>query len=545
MQQFSKKITQYIYIILLCILCNWMLLMNDGFYWDDNIYYYLIKNKHYEEFTDFMMETGLPLNILFFRGLDLLVGIEKHRWISFATILASSFLVKKIFESCTKESEKISQIFVLLYISLYPFKSTVLLCTTVYQVMVMFFLMAIFIRRTTFEHSSNWIRSIGTCLFGLLSFISFDTASILLLYYFYIAFEYRENIEIRNSNLFDVNVFKSYIKKNFVLILLPLIYWIIKNIIFPTHGEYIGYNKIKLDLLEIVNSLMAFVRSIFFDTALTNISKIYHSYYYWVAIVCISLMAWPNVLKCMDAGSTEKCSIGVRNVLWSILFLFITALPYALIHLRPSYRGFESRHLILVTLSLPIFLLYLLFYVFEKIKKNATILNIEYISRPIIFCIVMSGIVASNILYIDYQAIAIKQWSVIENLKLRGDLKQYSEFVVSDYVGDFSNSGFVGDEAAHQEWYEWVSIFSKAWGAQKWYGYNTGRNVNFIESARYGTLDIDKNGRRCELKLFKTTNMSKGSVVAGYWREKYFGDEAGVRQYLLSISTIQGCSKKI
>ena len=89
--------------------------------------------------------------------------------------------------------------------------------------------------------------------------------------------------------------------------------------------------------------------------------------------------------------------------------------------------------------------------------------SMDFILRPLVLLISVIGVASANLVYLDYQLIAIKQWAVVENLKARPDLKRYSSFWVDDKIGDFSKTNFSWYEADNQAWYEWSAIFKKAW----------------------------------------------------------------------------------
>jgi hypothetical protein len=540
-KSYFSNYTAITYLLLLCFACNWMLLLNDGFFWDDNVYYGLIQGQHYEEFTTFILETGLPINILFFRGMDYLIGITNHRWVSFATIFFSAILLNDLFKHIAGKYKSLSLVFATLYLTLFPFKSTVLLCTTVYQVMLLLFIAAVYVRVRFGINESKWVRVTSRVTFIMLSFISFNTASILVAFYFYLAFEYFCLYEPSQSAWSRKKIL-DYIKNNIFEILLPIIYWLIKENFFPTHGLYVNYNKINFDLQNTISVTSKFLSRIFKYNPLYSVTTKSQLLALLIFLFPLLLMSfsWTSAWKRFNLSPFRGNQW--LWLFWPTSFLIITALPYALLQIVGSPQGWESRHYILLTLSLPIFILAVVGLYLNRIREIAQLSSIGFLFRPLICTIALAGAVNMNIVYLDYQALAIKQWSVVENLKVKPELKKFSSFWINDQVGDFSKKGFTWYEATHQSWYEWVAIFTKAWGAEKWFGNNSDEpSASSYKGTRYSASEINPTGMECRLTLLKTTPLSKYDIVRHYWSAKYFGTDDQRKAFLLSISSISSC----
>jgi hypothetical protein len=543
----NKKITinltfELISIGLMCFSCHWMLLINDGFFWDDNLLYGLFQGKHYSELSAFMLEMGLPLNILFFRSLDLFFGISNHRVVGFFTIFLSAVLLNSLFRRYAGDFKSLSLVFTSFYLSLFPFKSTVLLCTLVYQVMLLFFIVAVYVRVNFGQHDSRGVRFCALAAFSLLSFFSFNTASILVLFYFFLAFEYffefkfsREAWSLRNM--------WTYAKRNVLVMLLPVAYWLIKSIFFPTHGLYKNYNKISFDLKGGWDVCVAFFSGIFTFGPFHILATRTYSQAVLLSILLlfVVLTTFP---RCWIVGKFRLPTVRINYVLtlcWSIAFLFISALPYMVVQQSPLFQGWASRHYLLLTLSLPAFILVVVSVYLDRLRAIASMISIDFIFRPLILSIVLVGAVSANIVYLDYQLLAIKQWAVVENLKAKPELKRYSSFRIDDQVGDFSQTRFSWYEANHQSWYEWAAIFKKAWSAEKWYGNNIDERLEFYKSIRYGASDIASDGEKCLLTLKNISPYGRIGTARRYWKLKYFGTDSQLQEFLLSIVAIESC----
>lgn len=528
------------YIFLVCLACHWMLLLNDGFFWDDNVYYGLIQGKHYAELSTFLLETGLPLNILFFRGLDLFFGVSNHRVVAFFTIFLSAILLNSLFRRYAGDFKSLSLVFTTLYLTLFPFKSTVLLCTLVYQVMLLFFIIAVYIRVNFGQHDSRGVRLGALAAFSVLSFFSFNTASILVLFYFFLAFEYFSATGFSRAAC-SVRSMLAHARKNVIEFLLPIAYWLIKSIYFPTHGLYGNYNKINFDLKRNWDAGEAFFSGIFISGPFHNVASKAPSLFFEIVLLFVVLTAFPRLWVrarlCLPQVRTSRLLL----LCWAFAFLAISALPYVLVQQGPRFQGWESRHYILFTLSLPVFVLAVVLVYIDRVKTMARAESMGFIFRPLVLCLSLVGAASANLVYLDYQLIAIKQCAVVENLKAKPELKHYASFWVDDQIGDFSKTDFSWYEADKQAWYEWSAIFKKAWSAEKWYANNLNTREEFYKGIRYGSADIDPKGEKCTLVLHNTSPYGKTGIVRRYFSLKYFGSDIQLQEFLMAIASIEGC----
>lgn len=543
-KQFIFNNIEFFYLFLVSLLCNWMLLLNDGFFWDDNLLFNIFEDKHYQELIDLGLEMGLPLNIIFFRGLDMFFGVQNYRWISFLSIFLSSALVNKIFKYYGGRFSNLSLVFTTLYLTIFPFHSTVLLCTLVYQVMLLMFLFAVYLRARFGDCDSRLGKLLILIVFCTLAFISFNTASILVLYYFYLLFDYfyRNNFSLES---FRFENLKDYICKWWLIILLPIIYWVCKQTFFPTHGRYLGYNKITFNLYLNLQILYDFYRALFVDPVLFISSNVKPIVIKVVLFMCISLVFFPRLWVAPKFKLPNLIASYKSLMFWALSFLLISALPYVLVLQPPRFQGWESRHLLLFTLSLPIFIFVLLVVALDRLRILGRAGTIGFIFRPLILCIALMGAIYTNKIYLDYQLLAIKQWALVENFKARPELQKYSRFLIYDDVGDFAKHGFSWREANHEAFYGWVAVFKKAWGSERWYANNNDERHEFDKSDRYGAAEINPSGLLLELLISSASEKSKTQIVLNYWRLKYFGTPQELREYLLSIVTIDPCGFRI
>jgi hypothetical protein len=507
-----------------------MLLLNDGFFWDDNLLYTL--------------EMGLPLNAFFFQGLDLLVGIANHRWVSFATIFISAILVNDLFKRYAGASEFLSMAFTMLYVTLFPFKSTVLLCTTHYQFTLLLFLLAANIRLRSKTCESLLIRCAASFIFLFLSFISFTTASILVLYYFYFLFEYFYEFSDRRPFRSFQNL-GTFARNNAFALLLPLVFWGIKNTFFRTSGLYVDYNKLRFGVQQVAASFFSVVDGLFAHNAVFNAIALAPLLSAVIVALFFLLTVLPSLALWQRCKLPPSPSREATWLMWSVAFLVISAFPYTVANVYPSPQGWESRHFLLFTLSWPCFVLAALCFYFQRIKATGGTRSIDFVFRATVICVALAGALNSNLVYLDYQAIAIKQWSIVENLRVRPYLKKYSSFWVDDQVGDFSKKGFTWHEATHQAWYEWTAIFTKAWGEEKWFGNNIDKNQpEFFKGIRYGASEINPNGLECRIIIRNNVEFTKLGHVRRYLQIKYFRSDEDLKQHLLSLISIDSCQEK-
>jgi hypothetical protein len=516
-----------------------MLLINDGFFWDDNLIYVLYETKNYDELYVWALEMGSPLSYFYMRANDYFFGLSNHRLISFISIVISSVLAYEIFKYYSQLSKLYCLAFISLFVGLYPFKTTVLLSTLQYQLSFLLFLLAVFLRAEFSSHNKFFIGYIASALFIFLSLASFATASVLVLYCFYMMFDYFYTAGC-NSKSFNFRFIYFYFRKNLLLLSLPFIYWAVKFVYFPVHGLYSDYNSIGFDFIKMVGVFKDFFEGVFVYGSIYNLW--FNSPRSIFVLLLIFLFASLILGKCTHPSA--RGFSGWHNhsylIFWSSMFILFTALPYMLVNASPSFEGWNSRHYILWTVSLPVFVFTVLYVYFDRIRVLSGATSLNFVLYSSIFCVALSGIISSNYVYLGYQVQAIKQHAVVENLKERPDLKIYSGFWIDDQISNFNNN-YPSNAVPYQAWYEWAAIFRKAWGAEKWYGNNINMNEDRMVSARYGASEINPDGLRCTVILKSSSNYGRSGVVRRYFTYKYFGTEMQLKQFLLSIVSLDGC----
>lgn len=526
-------------ILLICLAAHWMLLINDGFFWDDNLFYTLLDGSHYDELKTWMLEMGLPLNYVFFRVYHLFFDSSAHRIVSFIVILASAVCLYSLFLHFGGLFQSLALIFAIFYITFLPFRSAVLFSTLHYQATLLLFLLAVLVRARYGAHEVLHVRLSALAVFLVLAFLSFNTASILVLYCFYCLFDYFFGHQF-GRKAWRLRSVADYVAGNLHVLLLPFAYWIGKSMLFPTHGLYEGYNNIEFDPMDMLRAAKDFVAGMTRAGPVHNVATQTPSAILLVGGVFMFMIAAPRVFDRFQLPILSVAKGRFQVFVWLLAFLAISALPYIIVGAHPRFQGWESRHYLLLTISLPLSLVGGLVLYVDHVKTRLGLEAARYIGRALVVCLSLIGIISTGNVYIGYQALAVKQWAVVEVLKNRADLQKFSNFKIHDKVGDFSDSGSLGGMATRQNWYEWAAVFTKAWGEQRWYAYNVEDDEEQPpKMLRYGSLHINPDVHVGYLVLKSNTRRNQASVVGKYLRLKYFGTEAKLQEFLSGLVSLE------
>lgn len=511
----NKISIPHLFIFALVLAAHFQLLMVGGVRWDDILLYKIYERRDYGELYAWMMEMGLPLNYLFFRSVMGLFGYSSHNILSFLCIFFSALAIYKYIITCLDWGKSDALLFVALFITCMPFKSTPLFSTLQYQFCLLLFLLGAIICEQRFKGDKFLPLLFSTVLF----FLSFNTGSFLVFIYFYLCISFLKFY--RDGENKFLRALSIWLQKTWVILLVPFLYFFIKLKFFPTYGPYENYNKINISYDSIAYSFRWFKEALLINP-LTYI-KVYSELLYWltlgIAILLPVLLAFTSPSRSKSTGSAVKAAWYP----WTVPFLAIVfaLLPYSLIGITPRPVYWESRHLLLFCIALPI----VLFKISNSIGGWLSRLVSEHLlanfSRSIVMTLCIIYCSFGYLHYFVLQLGEIKQLSIISNLKHRDDLKRLDYFSVIDNVADFSGNKWRLYEANHDVYYTWAYLFTEAWGEERWFGYSHDefRKDKPYRSKRYGTSMIKPDGKWCTIELSLGTELSPWQI---YYRHYYY-----------------------
>ncbi|WP_435627901.1 hypothetical protein [Candidatus Ferrigenium straubiae] len=249
-------------LVMLVFVCHGLMLLNDGIYWDDWMLHGVYLNNGAAGLVDLFREVGNPVAGYLHSVLWQTPNPKlSYNLVAFLSIMLSSQLVYLLASRVR---------FLSLRESL--FVGAMFCCFTAYQTYVLqialsarfcyfLFLMAAYIalQALRMDRGAGFLlRTLALVIFA----ISFFYNSLLVLYFSFLVLLFLEcRGEWENKNLTG-RIAVSLRYADFIL--LPFVYWALKNILWKPSGNYEGYNHLLLEPVRWLDGLMGFAENSFF-----------------------------------------------------------------------------------------------------------------------------------------------------------------------------------------------------------------------------------------------------------------------------------------
>ena len=204
---------------------------------------------------------------------------------------------------------------------------------------------------------------------------------------------------------------------------LPVVFWIVKSVLTPVHGYYVGHNMPVFSVERAVSGVLSLVAFVlgeaveFFSSGVAVVVALV------VALVFAVGLGARSALREGKIKDLRLTAAALVALFGGAVLLLAAAFPYAVVDQPLASFGWISRNCILTTLPLALMLCgfcLLLNQLFFSHRPRAWIL-------PIVLIVVL-GIFVSNRNYIQWQALGAKQDSV--GLKMRSALETSKAVVV-------------------------------------------------------------------------------------------------------------------
>ena len=338
-----------------------LLLDTNGIYWDD---WTLFRHSHKAISIQFH-QMGFPqLGSLFSWLFSYKYGVFIARIFTFSLFLASGllfyFILKRI-----KEINALERFFLTAFFLVFPVNSArIATIMLTYSICYLLFFLAFYITTKYSENKNIFLRILALILF----FLSFQINSLLVFYALVIAF-----IFYKEKTLF----------KYLDFLLLPIIFFAIKNIFFKPYGAYENYNQIKLNnnILEIIldtlsNSSNTLFRDISRSLEITNFQALIILFVSFFLLLLLS-----RIFSFYDKQtlSNKQCLLFIAI---GACALFLSIFPYIVVNKYPSFLneynnlGWNDRHLLLTPLGASFILVYAIRYLQNYFKINSRVSNL-------------------------------------------------------------------------------------------------------------------------------------------------------------------------
>lgn len=504
------KLKYYPWIIILVgFLSHGLLLLSDGVFWDDWLWYLSLMSGDYHILYESAFFRGIPTDYYIWLSLtafpDVVFG---ERLLAFLLTLGSALLVFKLCQKTGWLSQGESLLVSLISITYPAFQTRLLISTLQYLVYYFIFLLAIWVALRA-RQIPNKI-GIGVHLLALaLFFLSFSLNSLLVFYYGFCLLlailAYQQSPSLRA-------LFTRFLPRYLPYFVLPLVYWIGKGVFFPVQDRYASYNQFVSSPIQLLSSSIYYVKNAILDQPGWALKELSLRPFLLLPLLFLLLgTVWLFKLpaKIPFSNSTRPQHV----LLFGLILLSLAILPYAAVGLFPSDNGWSTRHALLVGLPIGVILTAILRLAFANRRSM--------LSWPGWACFVLF-LFGFNVRlldhYLNFEFRWIKDQSIMTNLSENVDLKKYSIFWIRDKMGVAENENY--------RFYEWSSMFSIVWDGQEWLGIqSTDGNKRRYETGYFENYRVynyrDLNNHGCQALLTIQSGSQDMESARNIWRYYY------------------------
>lgn len=460
-----------------------LVLTTQGVFWDDWVVFHVPDSARLNLYT----MSGRPLYGHFF---NFLYGIDFDGFTIFrALIFTSFFAVILIFDQIVKRITELSyfeRFSLVVLFAMFPVNSSRIAVTMAqYTVCNLLFFIGFFLVLKSLETKKLYLRAIAFVLF----FLSFNMDSLLVFFSTLLMYVYYQECK-SNDDLSKIQVLKKSALKYIDLLLVPIIYFVIKQVFFQPYGLYQNYNKVSLGsatdaALGTLRNTVSALYPVFYECYLVLIE-------YPLVIGIVAIVVFAIISKFFTEFKFEKTSKPVWKLFFlGVLFLILGTYPYYVVNAYPHPYNWSSRHQILMPLGGAFIVFYgLMIFVFglerlvnkftpaakaTKLDKKAKLAKEQKDSenretywrwtRNLSLSLVVALFGVTNfVASLQYQKDWYKQMSILEHLKVNDTIRNNTSFRFLDKTYPLNAT------YRTYNFYEYTGLMKYAYGDETRYG---------------------------------------------------------------------------
>ena len=493
---FPKIDYNIVVIVISAVLVHGLLLLNDGVYWDGWLIYDIFLERDWNDYYLWTSEMGdLPILSYFYMFLvKIFPGvIFGYKLVAFLSITFSALFVYMICNEL-RLTNRIENLFIALLSLSYPaYQVSVELCVNQYSVCYCLFLLACLfaVKSESKERISHYfLRFSSLALF----IISFRVNALLVFYFgFFLILVFYIRWNWRYSSVRDA--FAKIIPRRLDYLLLPFLYWIIKQVAFQPHGIYLGYNQIAFSPLRIIIKYIMFGKNAVYaqlNDALVNLINLPVLLFLCLFATYYIYLTYSLGDKVFFKQKLRPCSL----LLFGVVLLMLSIFPYAVVGKAPLINGWSTRYSLLIALPMAIIMVSFGCLFFSNKKGSISKIGFAFLAT-----LVLAFNLSTITYYISWQARWIKDRSVMTNLSGLNMKEDTSIFWINDQfpMGGENNYRF----------YEWSTMFKTVWGDESYIGLDQKYSAVSLAgyqrffNTRYNLSDFDPDGSQAILTIFR------------------------------------------
>jgi hypothetical protein len=232
-----------------------MLLM-DGTYWDGRLIHNHLSDRNWPVVHEWFDEGGRMGYYEFHRAVGAFPNIVlAYRSLALLAIGLSSLLVFFICYRSRLLSSAESLFVALIQLTFPAFRTSFSVILLPYLVGYLLFLLGVYLAIRSY-YGQGWARHVVRLMSLVLLFFSYTTNSFLV---FHLGFILLMVVLVRRTLQTSVlAALRGYVLRHLDFVLLPIVFWLVKEMFFPRHGWYENYNRITFAFRETGLGLMQF-----------------------------------------------------------------------------------------------------------------------------------------------------------------------------------------------------------------------------------------------------------------------------------------------
>jgi hypothetical protein len=435
---------------LIYTLAHGLMLINQGVFWDDWVIYNFDRALLSERFR----QTGIGwigyLHLLVSWG-----GVSAYRAVAFASYLLAAWCVY-----CTLVEMKIDRyscFFVALIFATFPVNNArIAMIILPYSICYALFFLGFWLTAIFLKTRNRWYRAAALALL----FASFSTNSLLVFYLIVILYiMYRQRPEPMS-----IAGWLRLVPRYADYLLLPILFWIVKNRYMKPYGFYADYNKVEsegirdafIETFRVFDS--SFLRVIDRSSGTELFSPLFHTMssgnlmipFAVAALVVVVLFIGKLVMEKIDAESWKT----LRLFIFGVFFFWLAAYPYLVVKHVPQMDDWDSRNQLLLPLGSALLLVY-------GVKL---VTHHKAVTLPLYFLLVSMFVHTSILDHLSFQRDWYKQLSLMENLKTFPLMYKRTSFVFQDDTSNMNANGRA------YRFYEYAAQMKLVFGDERRFG---------------------------------------------------------------------------
>jgi len=451
-----QRRVEYIAIVFVALIVHGLVLLNDGIYLDDWLIYTDLIEGNWEALSSWVIQAGQPGHLYFYWLVGYLPGlIFKFRMVAFLSILLTAILVYKICDE-SKLTSRLESLFIAFISLTYPaFRVSIETSVTPYLVFYFLFVLAIFLAVWS-ERVSGVVRhSLRGCS-AVLFFLSFSLNSLLVFYFGFLFFLLTYEQRLKRCTF--KQAFIQFLPRRLDFLLLPFVYWAVKEFLFPRYGDYADYNRFQFSPPTLAVNVGLFIMNATYGQ-LNHALEVMLQQPALALLLLLAAYGASRAFKMDSIPSSDSWLHPSALLTFGLVLLLLGILPYVVVGLGPTLYGFNTRHALLVGLPVALILTGTVRLVFSRGEAG-----LPKPARAVLATLVVAFSMTLVDNYFAWQARWAKDRSIMVNLSSLGDFKQMSIFWVDD---QFQFEGAPGYAP-----YDWSSMFKQVWGGESRIGLN-------------------------------------------------------------------------